>query len=210
MTEKKVRTKEDAARRRRLIGYPVFLAMLAGLIYGGWFYVPHLGFDEDRTDLLGLIGAKDWEACVELLDEMRKRYPKDVRVPLLRAYMEECRGDLEAAKELYRSSVAMAYNDRQRQELLVTVADIDRRQGDVGAAEKQLADAVKQYGESYRSHHLRALILIDKHALDEALGEVAKMDEENPVNPHARSLRMRIQRLQEASASRTEQAVTGN
>jgi len=187
--------------KKRVILYSFSVVALAVLSYLGWAYVPHLGFDEDRTVLFGLLGESRYAEAEAVLDEMTDRYPKDVRVSLLRGYLAEHQGDLEKAKGIYRDSQSACHNDAQRQDLLVTVADIERRQGHLDRAERQLADATKRYGESFRSRHLRVLLFVDKHDYDAALGEVDLMAEEKPVNPHVLSLRIQIQRLQEASAS---------
>lgn len=189
--------------------YAVSATALAVLVYLGWFYVPHLGLDQDKTEVFRLAGEGKWEEARDLIDEMAERYPDDVRVPLLLGWLEDGAGDLDATTRAYESALPKCETDAQRLELLVTLADIHRRQGHADVAEVRLEEAAKKYGESAKTRHLRVLLLMSKRHWNAALGEIDQLAEENPVNPHARSLRRRVRKLQEAEeASGANEAAT--
>ena len=82
--------------------------------------------------------------------------------------------------------------------VLVSLADIGRRRGELADAQARLEDAVNQYGESAKTRHLRVILLMSKGHWDAALGETHRLAEENPVDPHASGLRRRIRKLREA------------
>ena len=107
-----------STRTRLRIGlYTVGVIALSVLTYVGWFYVPHLGLDQDKTEVFRLAGEGDWDQARRVIEVMDERYPDDVRVPLLRGWLEDGVGDLGAsavertANKLYISLMVAAYDD---------------------------------------------------------------------------------------------------
>ncbi|MAG58768.1 MAG: hypothetical protein CMJ83_20970 [Planctomycetes bacterium] len=200
----------DEGRRlkRRIALYGAAVAILGVLVYLGWVYVPHLGYSQDRAEVFALVADGQFDEARSLIDEMRERDPDDVRVLVLLGWLEDGAGDLAATQSAYEAAVPLCKNDEQRRDLLLTLADIDRRVGHLDEASSGLKDVVSRFGETARSRQLRVLLLIDKRSWDDALGEIAKLAEENPVNPHTQRLRSRVRRLQEAEATRDSKAVT--
>jgi tetratricopeptide (TPR) repeat protein len=169
------------------------------LAYLGWFYVPHLGLDQDKTEVFRFASEGEWDEARRLIEVMDERYPDDIRVPLLRGWLEEGVGNLDGSTRAYERALELCKSDAEHLELLVTLADIQRRRGEAAVAEARLEEATNRYGESAKTRQLRAILLMSKCYWDAALGEVDKLAEENPVDPHASRLRRRIRKLREAN-----------
>lgn len=178
--------------------YTFGVIALTVLLYLGWFHVPHLGLDQDKADVFRLAGESKWDEARRLTEVMDERYPDDVRVPLLRGWLEDGVGNLDASARAYERALDLCESDAEHLELLVTLADIQRRRGQVAVAERRLEDAANRYGESAKTRQLRVILLMSKCHWDAALGEVDRLAEENPVDPHASGLRRRIRKLREA------------
>ena len=184
--------------RMRFGLYTIGAIALIALVYLGWFYVPHLGLDQDKTEVFRLASEGKWDEARHLIEVMDERYPDDIRVPLLCGWLEDGVGNLDGSTRAYERALELCKSDAEHLELQVTLADIQRRRGQVAVAERRLEDAANRYGESAKTRQLRASLFMSKWHWDAALGEVDRLAEENPVDPHASGLRRRIRKLREA------------
>ena len=175
----------------------LYLALGAGaLVHLLCLHEPDLGFDGDVTAFWGMAGEGELEDARALLDRMHERFPTDPRVPLLQAWLEQRTGDRAAALAAYEAALPLCDGDEQTLEVLVAMADIRRLQGRSDRARRDLEEATSAYGESARTHHLRAVLLMQKRSWNAALGEIDRLAEEDSMSPYPRRLRQRVQRLQ--------------
>jgi tetratricopeptide (TPR) repeat protein len=130
-----------------------------------------------------------------LLSAIEDDFPRHVKVYLARGYLDEVENDLEAARRTYLEAADLVIDPPQRREILLSVADLDRRRGNRVEAQAMLDRLSQECGESVRSRQLRISLLVEEGRITDALREVTRMAEENPGNPLASRLRRQLEGL---------------
>jgi tetratricopeptide (TPR) repeat protein len=187
--------------KRRVALYLVSVVVVAGFVFAGWFYEAPPDYDAQQSRVFELVGQGNHDEARQLFATMKARMPTDVRVPMLRAWMEDGLGHPDVARAAYYEALPLCINDAQRVEIILALADLSRRQGKVDEALEYVADVAETFGETETSHHVRTLCFIDKGHWKNALGEIERLAEMNPVSQHAKRLRMFVRRHQEAQAA---------
>lgn len=195
----------DSRRRiARVILYSLGATGIAVLTWMGWFYEAPPGFDEQASRVFALVRESRYEDAMTALRDLEEEFPGHIKIPLMEAYVHEVEGEFKKARAAYEVAVKRVPEADQRRVILLSIADLHRREGDVDRAEKMLAEVAKEYGESDRTRRLRAVLYSVRGCHDHALSEVDRLVEEHPGDPHALRLRKHLRRLAEASASTPE------
>jgi tetratricopeptide (TPR) repeat protein len=140
------------------------------------------------------------EEADALIDKLAKDFPDAVQALLLKGWLKDGLKDIKGAISAYESAIARTTSEEQRCELLLSIADLHRRSGDLSECARLREEAVSSQGETENSRQLSITMLIDQSRLEEALNELRVFAEEFPVNPHARRMQRNVERsLKEAS-----------
>ena len=188
--------------KSRICLYGAALVAAFLLIWFGFIKEPEPTFDELKTKAINLLQEGKEEEARHLLEEMCEDFPDAVQAPLLLGWLYECGEDLPAARIAYERAISRCTTDEQRRDIMVSIAELHRREGDLSQAEQLLRKATDQYGNGERSRRLRVALLIEKREFKEALNEVETLAEEEPVSPHVRQLRRLVMEQMTKAESR--------
>lgn len=173
----------------RVLLYGCAGLVAAVLAWAGFFREPTPDPAVRMDEVLSLAAEGRMDEARKVVALLREEHPEDPRGPLLAGYIAEGTGSLEEAREAYLDAVPLCHADRQRGDVMLSVADLSRRMGDTEDARRRLQEVVERHGESDRSRHLRILIALDEGSHDRALSELDRLAEENPGHPVVRRLR---------------------
>ncbi len=198
----------NAVRRWWL--YSLGAAATLAFVYVGFIYREPPGIDSRLEVVFAAVRAKDVERARVELGRVADDFAGHVKVKLAYAWLDEYEGKIDDARAAYLALSDATPEPTQRRDLLLTVADLDRRVGKAPEAEAGLAAVVSEFGETERSRRLRIALLIDGGRLSEASSELGRLDEESPGNPYAAVLRRHLRRLEASKASNTQPGDDGS
>jgi tetratricopeptide (TPR) repeat protein len=184
----------------RLILYGAAFGAAFFLVWFSYLRTPDPDFNTRKSEIFAAVKEGRMEEADGLVDKLSEDFPDAVPALLLKGWLKEGLKDLKGAIAAYESSIARTTTEEQRCQILLSIADLHRRSGDLEACARIRDEVVSLQGETENSRQLSITMLIDQSRLEEALNELRVFAEEFPVNPHARRMQRNVERsLKEAS-----------
>lgn len=199
-----------ARNQRRLVGYPLAIAVAAGLLYWGQTAGddPAL-YSGYEGRVYELAGEGRFDEARALIVTLYDRFPEEVRVPLLDGWLEDGTGELDAAFAAYERARPLLLDDAaQHRSIETTLADIDRRRGRFEDAHARLDALEARHGLGERGGLARALVFESEKKLQDALSVLNDLADEHPESGAVRLLRSRLRQRMPAAAETSEGEVS--
>lgn len=185
-----------ARRTRRLLGYPVAILIAAALLYAA-LREPREEplYANAEAKVFELAGEGRFDEARAAIEDAAERWPKEVRIPLLRGWLEDGTGDLDAAYRAYESALPLLIGEEQKRSVQATLADIDRRRGRFAAARARLDALEMEFGLGERGGRALVLLLLSTKKVQEASSVIKRLVEEHPESVAVQRLDSQVARL---------------
>jgi len=93
-------------------------------------------------------------------------FPESIRLRLLQAWSADVSGDRTRSRELYEIALDLASSPAERREIVLSIADLHRRDGRLETARGMLSDAVERFGDSPRAERFDKLLIRSERSED--------------------------------------------
>jgi tetratricopeptide (TPR) repeat protein len=157
---------------------------------------------EAKVDrVLEIYASGDRVGAQKAADDLLRADPSEPQAWLLLGMLAEDKKDVPAAVRAYESALGLLeLKDPLHLDVLVTLADLRRREGDPSGALATIEKLARERGESGRLRHARVLSLIDLRRFEEALSETRLIAEEDFGGGVAEKLEKQIRSLMSVEA----------